>query len=310
MADEIEESVEDQQAEAAFEAGYKDPLTPATDTPPGEKIVKTAEEIAAEAAAAEAIAAAAAGEKKDPPDSDAPPTDVKPEYVQITKEQLTNLEAAAAKTATFETQLNKAFGSIGGLTQLVNDLKSKTPEGSVITIPDDAFADMEDFPDIAKGMRSALEKVLKNQRGTGGAQATVDPEAVSKIVRDGIKAREIEALEDDHPDWKTIVGAVDSADKADPNNAFRKWLGTQPADYQTKVNETHSAPVLARAINKFKEATKVVVIPPKDPPPKDLARKKKIENAIQPRGDGHVSPPAKSDDDAFEEGFNSVNRSG
>lgn len=310
MADEIEESVEDQQAEAAFEAGYKDPSTPVTDTPPEDKIVKTAEEIAAEAAAAEAIAAVAAEEKKDPPDPDAPPANVKPEYVQITKEQLANLETAAAKTATFETQLNKAFGSIGGLTQLVNDLKSKTPEGAVITIPDDAFADMEDFPDIAKGMRSALEKVLKGQRGTGDVKATVDLDVVNKSVRAGIQAREIEALEDDHPDWKTIVGAVDSADKADPNNAFRKWLGTQPADYQKKVNETHSAPVLARAIDKFKEATKVVVPPPKVPAPKDLARKNKIAAAIQPRGDGHVPLPAKTDEDAFEEGFNKRFQSG
>lgn len=307
MADEIEESVEDKQAEAAFETGFTGTQTSTTETPPEDKTEKTAEEIAAEAAA---VQAAAAGDKKDPPDPEVPPVKVEPEYVQITKEQLASFEAAAARTTTFEAQLNKAFGTIGGMQAIVNELKSKTPEGAIITIPDDAFADMEDFPDIAKGMRSALEKVLKGQRGTGDVKATVDPEAVSKIVRDGILAREAEALADDHPDWQTIVGAVDSADKADPNNAFRKWLKTQPADYAAKVEGTHSASVLARAIDKFKEATKVVVPPLKEPAPKDLARKKKIEGAIQPRGDGHVPPPTKTDEDHFEEGFKSVHGSG
>ena len=231
--------------------------------------------------------------------------------MQITEERLAALESAATKVTTLEGKLDKAFGSIGGIQQLVKDLQAKTPEGSAIEIPADAFAEMDaEFPDVAKHMRSALEKTLKNVRGTGDTKATVDPDAVTQLVAEGIKQREMETLEDTYPDWKDIVGAVDSADKADPNNKFRKWLGTQPAEYQKKVNSTHLASVLHRAIDKFNESTKTP--PPKnDPPPKkdtapkDAVRRDRIKEAIPPKGDGHVPPSKPTVDDEFEKGFES-----
>lgn len=301
MADENKDLVDDVQAEKDFSEGFNNPTasTPPAPKPEDEKTDADKDKLAA--------APEGSDTPKDPPDPVDPPPPPAPEYVQITKEQLASLESAAAKVGTFEAKIDKAFGSIGGIQQLVKDLQAKTPEGAVIEIPADAFADMEEeFPDIAKGMRTALEKTLKGARGTG-TQATVDPEAVGKLVAEGIKQREMETLEDNYPDWKTIVGAVDSADKADPNNAFRKWLGTQPADYQKKINGTHSASVLARAIDKFSEATKAPPPkndpPPKNPAPKDTSRRERISDAVQPKGDGHVPPPKPTADDEFLEGF-------
>lgn len=302
MADDNKDLVDDTQEDKDFEAGFENPSekTPLAPKPEGEEDEPKdppVEDKEGDDA------------PKDPPDPVDPPPPPTPEYVQITKEQFAKLEAAAAKTETFESQLNKAFGTIGGMKEIVEQLRSKTPEGVTVEIPADAFKEMEDeFPDVAKHMRSALEKTLKGVRGTGDSKAIVDPEVVGKIVADGIKQREMETLEDTYPDWKEIVGAVDSADKADPNNPFRKWLGAQPADYQKKINETHSASVLARAIDRFKDATKTPPPPPpppKDPAPKAAARKERIAAAVQPKGDGNAPPPTKTDDDSFEEGFRS-----
>lgn len=310
MADEIEDKVDDVQAEKDFAEGFDKP-TELTPENPAPKTEDEDEEDPKLGADDEGV------EKKDPPDLEAPPadpalkTEPKPEFVQITKEQLARFEAAAEKSGTFETQLAKAFGTIGGMKQIVEQLQAKTPEGGVITIPDDAFAEMEDFPDIAKGMRSALEKTLKGVRGTGDTKAIVDPEVVNKIVMEGIKQREMETLVDTYPDWQDIVGAVDSADKANPDNAFRKWLGTKTADYQTKINGTHSASVLARAIDEFKTATKVVAPPPpKKEDPKKVVRQNRIAGAVQPRGDGNAPQPSKTAEDEFDAGYQQELRGG
>lgn len=301
MADDNTDLVDDAQADKDFAAGFDNP-TAQTPPAPEQKDEKSEPEK-------EAAAPAGNDEPKDPPDPVDPPPPPAPEYVQITKEQFAKLESAATEVGTLKSQLDKAFGSIGGVQQLVKELQAKTPEGATVEIPADAFEGMEEeFPDIAKHMRGVLEKTLKGVRGTGDAKTVVDPEAVSRLVADGIKQREMEALEDAYPDWRSIVGAVDSADKADPNNEFRKWLGTQPADYQKKINSTHSAVVLSRAIDKFKDATKTPPPPPpppKTPAPRQEARRSRIVDAVQPKGDGHVPPPTKTDDDAFQEGFRS-----
>lgn len=301
MADDNIDVVDEAQAEKDFTAGFENPTA---QTPPAPDPKEEKAEPEKEAAAPEGDDA-----PKDPPDPVDPPPPPEPEYVKITKEQYAKLEGAATEVETLKSKLDKAFGSIGGVQQLVKELQAKTPEGAAVEIPAEAFQEMEEeFPDIAKHMRGVLEKTLKNVRGTGETKTVVDTEAMSKLVADGIKQREMETLEDDHPDWRVIVGAVDSADKADPNNPFRKWLKTQPVSYQEKINSTHSAAVLSRAIDKFVEASKVPPPPPpppKDPAPKKEARRSRIEDAVQPKGDNNPPPPTKTDDDAFNEGFRS-----
>ena len=228
-----------------------------------------------------------------------------PEYVQITKAQFEALEAAATKVGDFDKKFDKAFGTVGGLQDIVKQLQASTPKGENVQLTDEMFADMaEDYPEFAKHQRAVFEKVLKGTRGTGVADtASVDPAVVSKLIADGIKQREIDALEDDHPGWKDLVGAVDNAEKADPNNPFRKWLSTQPEAYRTKIVSTQSASVLAKAIDRFKEATKTPPPASRQETPKDAARRAAIKAAVQPRGDGNPPAPSKTDDDSFEEGF-------
>lgn len=244
--------------------------------------------------------------------TDPPPPVV--EYVQLTKEQLARLEAAADKNGEFEKRFSTIFGTLGGVQELVKKLQSETPTGAAIAIPDDAFLEMEeDYPQLAKHFRSTLEKTLKSVRGTGAATAS-DPEELNKLVNsrvaEGVKAAQVELLEDSYPDWREIVGAVDrkKGEEPDPNNAFRKWLATQPADYATKVTSSHNATILSNAIAKFKADTKPAPKAPQPPSPKIEQRKKRFEAAVTPKGDGNPPPATKTGDDDFDEGFNARNR--
>lgn len=245
-------------------------------------------------------------EAKAPPTPD--PVVAQPKYRQITEDEYTLLHSAAAKTAEIEKQVSKVFGTVGNMQQIVNKLQSATPAGTAIELPPDVVSEMEkDFPELAGHFKSALEKALKGVRGTGPATgATVDPEAVSKLVNTAMEAatvkREIEALEDDHPTWKEIVGAIGPGETPNPNNPFRVWLGKQSAEYQAKINSTNSSTVISKAIDKFLDSQKAPAKVPQ-PTPKVVAQQSRIKDAIQPRGDGGQPTPRNTEEDAFSEGF-------
>ena len=84
---------------------------------------------------------------------------------------------------------------LGGIQDVIKQLQTNTPKGEAIVITDDMFAEMaEDYPQLATQFRTTLEKVLKGARGTGTASESVDPSVVTKLVQDGIKAREIDSI--------------------------------------------------------------------------------------------------------------------
>lgn len=220
----------------------------------------------------------------------------KPEYVRLTKSDWEEVKAAAAKTASYDAQLSKAFGTIGNLQKIVNGLQSAKTGG--IKLTPEAFAEMEkDFPELAQQTRAALEKALS---GVNGSSA--DAPDFKALASEIANAREVEALEDTHPDWRTIVGAVDIT-KEQPNaeNPFRKWLATKDATYQARVNGTESAAVISRAINLFQAETKAPATPASRADP----RADRIRSAVQPKGDGAAAAPTNTDEDEFAAGFRS-----
>lgn len=217
-----------------------------------------------------------------------------PEYVQISKSEWADVLAAAKKTAGYDQQLSKAFGTIGNLQKTINNLRdqAQAPKPRPIEIQKDAFADLaRDFPELANSTRGALEKAL-----AGVNTGAVDPAAIRKMLAEHTSERELEVLEDAHPDWRDIVGAVDVTQQMpDANNPFRKWLATKDEQYQRRVNGTDSAAVVMRAINLFQRET----TPPRAAARADTARadarSERIRSAVQPRGDG-MAPAAGGDD--------------
>jgi hypothetical protein len=287
----------EQQAQADFESGM--PSEPATTMPAAGATPDTA--------------------KPDPaPKPDTKPAVAKPEaavkppepkYVRLTEDQFATLNAAAAKTASFEGQLSKAFGTIGNMQKVLTGLQSATPRGGKIEIPKDAFAGMErDFPELAEHTRAALEATLRGLTGTGPAGAEIDPELMKRLVTEhATQARtdaEIEALEDEFPDWRKIVGQVDiSKQQPDAANPFRKWLATKDAAYQARLNSTNSAAVISRAIRTFQAEAKAPAAATPTPSLKAQLQAARIRGAVQPRGDGGQAAPAPTGDAEFEAGF-------
>lgn len=293
MADEAVIDQDELLEQAAFDEGAASLLTP--DAAP-----------AAEAKPVDAVA--------EPKPAPAPkPVAPGPKYVRITEDQLKGFNSVAEKMTALETQMSKAFGTIGNVQQIVTKLQAATPVGLKVEIPKDAFTEMEkDFPELAAHSRKALEATLKGLSGTGTAPAS-DAEAtarqISERVREATLTAQAEVLEDFYPDWKKIVGAVDltKGEKPDPKNPFRLWLKTQPDAYQDKINNTNSAAIISRAIGKFEAARKAAPARPQPKPvaPKQAARIARIAAAVKPKGDGGQPGPRKTVDDEFNEGFRS-----
>ena len=292
---------DDQQAELAFDGGFTGEVAAPEKTP---ATVKTVEKPAEAAPVAEKTPAV--------PVVDAAPA-VK--HVQLTQEQFDSIMGTVTKTAALETQLNKLNGSFGNMHQIVEALKAATPKGVAVEIPDDVIDDMKaDYPELADQMLKVLRKALAGKVGTGTVEkkeevktTSVDPETVGKIVKDENERREIDALNDDHPTWREIVGIVDKdGNLLDPNNPFRAWLAKQPPAYQTKVNTARRASTISKAIDAFnaakaKAAAEAKLLP--KTPPKGAVRRDVIKDAVQPKGDSSTPSPANSEAAAFDEGF-------
>lgn len=233
-----------------------------------------------------------------------------PEYIQITAKDWADVRAAAAKTASYDQQLSKAFGTIGNLQKLVNGFQAKQvqeapPAERKFQISPAAFAEMEkDFPELAQQTRAALEAALSGLPGANGAE--VDATKIESMLANYTSRREIEALDDVYPEWRTIVGQVDiTKEQPDPENPFRKWLSTKEATYQDRVLSSESAAVISRAIRLFQKETAPVPAKSNGAVPRDTARADRIRAAVQPRGDNAGAAAGKSDQDEFEAGFNS-----
>ncbi len=242
---------------------------------------------------------------KDEPARDAAQADAEPppEVVQITAKEWAEVRAAAAKTASYDQQLSKAFGTIGNLQKLVNGFQQKAqsepPPKRKVEISQKSYAKMAaDFPELAEQSREALQDAL-SELNIGAND--VDENKIEAIIARSAAKREIEALEDAYPDWRTIVGAVDvTKDQPDPENPFRKWLGTKDAAYQDRVNASESAAVIGRAIRLFQRET---AVPAAKPAARDTARADRIRAAVQPRGDNAGAAPSNTAEEAFAAGF-------
>lgn len=249
----------------------------------------------------------AAKEKPEPAETPRAEAKPEPKYVQVTESDWAEVRAAAAKTASYDSQLAKAFGTIGNLQKILNEQKAAGQPAAATArkfeVPKEAFAAMErDFPELAQQTRAALEAALSGLPGTGAND--VDATKIEGMLATYTSKREVEALEDAFPSWREIVGAVDvTREQPNPDNPFRKWLASKDAAYQARINGSESAAVIGRAIRSFQNETKAQ--PKPTVKPRDEARADRIRGAVQPRGDNAGTASGKTADEEFEAGFNS-----
>jgi hypothetical protein len=235
-----------------------------------------------------------------------------PETIQITAKEWAEVRAAAAKTASYDHQLSKAWGTIGKLQERVNgfqtqQVQDKPPAARKVELSPAAFAEMQkDFPELAQQVRAAMEAALSGHVGNGANDA--DTAKLESMLATYTARREIEALEDAYPEWRKIVGAVDvTREQPDPENAFRKWLAGKDLAYQNRINGSESAAVIGRAIRLFQRETATTATPAKtngaNGTAQSNARADRIRAAVQPRGDNAGAASGRSEDDEFTAGF-------
>lgn len=225
-----------------------------------------------------------------------------PKFRQITEEEYGKLSASAAAIeemrATLGKQVDTAFGKIGGLERVLKQYQEQTPSGAAVEITEEDLAEIRDeFPELVGPQLKALQRVASKMRGTGGfdesrVQPMLDQAGISLVVKAKAEIAE-ETLDETHPDWKQIVG-IPEAPGQQPSTEYRKWLATQPKEYQERVNNSYSPVVLGRSLDKFNEHLVSLK--------KNSDRRDRFDQAVTPRGEGGHEPPA-DDNDAFISGF-------
>jgi len=237
------------------------------------------------------------------------PGSVPVEYARITKTQWDELLAKSTEIEQIRADNRKgidtALGKYGELARTLGQLQSATPSGYTVDVTDDIVEDLKaEFPELGNLQLKAFKKFASKLSGTASATSQAfDPAQMEQQVSDAVASRLIvmqtEALEDDYADWRTIVGT-----QADKDNAYRKWLGTQSAEYQTKLGSTNNAAVISHSIARFQKDTVSRVATRPAAPARPSTRQAQLEAAVSPRGTGAHAPSPTGDDD-FTAGFNS-----
>ena len=224
-----------------------------------------------------------------------------PKMTQIPEDEYRKLLDGVAKIGDIEKQFGTAFGKIGGIERVLDQLRSSAPAGEKIELSKDVVADLAaEFPEMADLQYKTLQKlvdVLNTRTITPALESAaqpspvVDEAAIEKRIRRTIVEETLDAYDEK---WKDTIGLPDDKGVI-PDTPFRQWLKTQPKDYHDKVKSTYSAPVLTDALSKFKAAQT-----------KAQGRREVLDAAVEITGSRGQAPNANpTDDDEFNAGFKS-----
>ena len=293
---EVNTAEETAKVEAAFGA-------PFGDTPPAPvaKVESEAKPEPAKPAAAPAVEA---------------PKPQKPEYVRVTRQEWDNNKAAVGKIASLESQIAKMAGSVPNADQIeqriVEKIRAQTPSGQAVEFSDEDFAELSaEFPELAKLTRTTLERLFKKSgvRGTGPTNSSNGID-VAKEVQKVLLERDEKAFTKAYPTWSEIVGAPAVTGGQPVQTDFRKWLTTQPPEYQKAINETNDWSELKESLDAFHNSQRTAAPAPSVTPNRAAARRAVMEDAVTPKTDGAAPPLVQpiSAEDAFGASFQKAKR--
>lgn len=233
----------------------------------------------------------------------ADPEPAAPQYAQITVEELDALRKSAEQVerikVDMQSHLDKAFGKIGDVNRLVEQLRSATPAGEPVQATAEDFAEFaKDYPELADAQLAGINKVLARLRGTGAAPMPNIDEVVQQRIApvfqsidQTVQARVSEVmLRKEHGDWRALVGKP-----GDSTNAYRQWLSSQPEDYQQTLNTTWDSDVIGDSIKKFKAAQAKSEAASQ--------RKSRLQAAVTPRGMPGNAPTESDEAAGFKAAF-------
>lgn len=245
---------------------------------------------------------------EEPPGDDA---QAKRIYEVMSDDELKDVFEKAKRFDELNDRLNKthkdAFGRIGGLEQVVKELKSR-PEPQAVQVTKDQFKNLAGYLGEDDEMLDALTKDLSAlQLGIPltpnlnvefkfeeeRAKLAAEQQAFEQRMADMQRSIEVRLLSVQHPDWEEFNNVPEKAKE------FVDWqLTLKPEDRQAleQASLNWDARTLANALTKFKgwKAKKAEF---------EQQKQQRLEGSIPPtRGNGHFRPPPNLDND-YEAGF-------
>lgn len=230
----------------------------------------------------------------------------KPEMLTVPAEEYNQLVSTVLKLneqyGEHGKKFNQAFGKIGSVEDFVSKLQREASSGEPVVVLDEDMAELSDeFPSIAKGMQTTLNKVLSKAKGFGSK--SVDSEQLNELLRPLLEKERQENLNaiavdrerikqemykeqvlDVHPDMDALIKTDD----------WKNYYAKLPVEKQTAWKPK----IIIETLNAYK-ASKA----PKQPQRNERAEA--LAAAVNPRGSGPAmkGKVEQSLDDAFEEGF-------
>lgn len=217
-----------------------------------------------------------------------PPKDEPQRFAGFTEDELKNLLARVAKVEELETLVRKAHGKIGELNGKLQEVakapapaqQPKTPE------QDDLSHVEEDYPDIAKWVRSQLGQKEPEKDVQPQAQPEPQPETSGGASAEMIQLALMDHL---HKGWREKVQSQD----------FALWLAASGDDVRSAYQTAATADALGSIVSNYDawQAKKGQ---------RSQAGNQRLEQAMTPSGSAGKPKMAPSAEDAFLAGFKSV----
>jgi hypothetical protein len=276
--DEHEPTAEETAAALAEQmAGFKEAVT--TTTPTKTETAQAAEAAQAEELkaqqereAAEAVAKTAQ-EAEAAAKAEADAKAAKPILAGYTEAQVSELLKKAAQADKLQSELNKAFGKLGGFEQQLKALAESRGTPSQMTAEDVAEYAQEYGQEAADALLKIMNRFATKQGG-----AVADPSkaaapkveevianlktefatelstATGKVKEDLTKTMNQQVLDLTHKDWPQLVRAYDAEGKdVGLNPKFQAWVATLSTDDQDKLLNGYDAKFVSGKLTVYKE---------------------------------------------------------
>jgi len=233
-----------------------------------------------------------------PEPEEAPAAEPEPPKLRaLTEDEYNSLKASIDSVTGLKSSLDKqfgtAFGKIGGIERVIQQIQTQTPAGEVPQITDDDLEELKsDYPDLTSGIAKGLNRVLSKMRGTGSAEQAppVDVDRLRQEISTQLEQKmETKSVARAHADFKEVFASDD----------FHEWRAKLPDDARQELADTWDSDLINRRLTEYKESKK-----PKEPAtPQRNTRKELLAAAVAPRGSsGHTR--AKEEVDDFADGYN------
>ena len=243
-----------------------------------------------------------------PDEEDAPATENEP--APSTDEATDRLAAALQRIDALEAAHKKhsddVYGRVGSMEQVLR-AQARTPAGQKVQVKLEDFGEFgSEYPDFAQAQLKVINKALSELEVMGLSQEfttdliqkagktaeTAAEERLSRIRSEACR----EELDETHPGWRDVIGLAEKDVKdggIPPDTEYRRWLKTQPKEYFDRVDNSYSAVVIGKSIDKFNDWKQAQQKPKAETVTPISSRQQRLTAAVPARTSGSAPAPKR-----------------